>query len=182
VRWSPAASLPGRREQGEEDAARLERFPADPHPVGMREGVLGGSRGAPLDRRRRVTQALPPGQIADAANFRLPGSRSWHRALLAACPAPQWRARNAAPIASRNFETAPHVIPRIQCRDCSSAASMRAPATRQRGARRAPEHECRLWATPARDQRNRQKGLAKRGIGDRRQGEVGASPVAIIQK
>jgi hypothetical protein len=63
-----------------------KRLPADPCPVRMGEGSLGGSWRTPLDGGPLVPQALLPWQIAGAADLMRRGF--WHCALLAARPAP----------------------------------------------------------------------------------------------
>jgi hypothetical protein len=63
-----------------------KRLPADPCPVRMGEGALGGSWRTPLDGGPLVPQALLPWHIAGAADLMRRGF--WHCALLAARPAP----------------------------------------------------------------------------------------------
>ena len=63
-----------------------KRLPADPCPVRMSEGALGGSWRTPRDGGPLVPQALLPWQIAGAADLMRRGL--WHCALLAARPAP----------------------------------------------------------------------------------------------
>jgi hypothetical protein len=64
-----------------------KRLPADPCPVRMGEGALGGSWRTPLDGGPLVPRALLPWQIADAAGLRRRGNGFWHCALLVARPA-----------------------------------------------------------------------------------------------
>jgi hypothetical protein len=98
----------------------LKRLPADPSPVRMGQGALGGSRPTPFDRDPLVPQALWPWQIADAADLRLLGFGFWHCALLAACPARLWHLEHRS-IRSRDLRDSATRHPRhsaASCRDC----------------------------------------------------------------